>query len=181
MDHAFDGFAVAMRERAENLYKTGQYLCAESILLTLNKGFNGPLTDDEAVGLSAGMVDGMGGSGCLCGAVAGASLAIGLLLGRNAVHARRMEIRKAVSDLHAWFKKEHGSACCRVLVKKVKDDEAAHFRQCAELTGKAAEKAARIILERRPELARRIDEGYLAKRDSKLMGRFKWAARFLRR
>ncbi len=176
-DHA--RLAASFRERAENLYRTGQYLCAESILLALNRGFNGPLTDDQAVGISAGMVDGMGGSGCLCGAVGGAALAIGLLLGQDAPHARRMDIRQAVNELHVWFKAEHGSACCRVLSKKIKDDKAAHFNQCANLTGKAAEKAALILLERRPELARDIDAAALHARESKLGGRLKWALRFL--
>jgi len=176
-----DQLALSFRERAENLYRTGQYLCAESILLTLNSGFRGPLTDDEAVGLSAGLVDGLGGSGCLCGAVGGATLAIGLLLGGDSPHGGRVEIRKAVNELHQWFKKEHGSTCCRVLSKKVKDDKAAHFAQCADLTGKAAEKAARIILERRPDIAGAIDSDNLGKRESKLGGRFKWALRYLSR
>ncbi len=167
--------AATIRERAENLYLTRQYLCSETILLTMNRGLGGPLSDDQAIGLSAGLADGMGGSGCLCGAVGGAALAIGLFLGSAGPHGKRREIRATTGEFHAWFKNEYGSACCRVLVKKVKDDPKAHFSQCAQLTGRAAEQAALMILEKRPELVRAPDEGYLNGRDSKVCGRLKWA------
>lgn len=171
--------AASIRARAENLYLTRQYLCAETILLTLNRGLCGPLSDNQAVGLSAGLADGMGGAGCLCGAVGGAALAIGLLLGSAGPHGKRREIRQATGDFHAWFKNEYGSACCRVLVKNLKHDPKAHFSQCAQITGRAAEQAALMILEKRPELSRAPDEGYLKNRDSTVGGRLKWAFNLL--
>lgn len=167
--------AVSIRERAENLYLTRQYLCSETILLTLNRGLGGPLSDDQAVGLSAGLAVGMGGSGCLCGAVGGATLAIGLLLGSAGAHGKRREIRQTTGEFHAWFKDKYGSACCRVLSKKVKDDPKAHFRQCAAITGTAAEQASLMILSKRPDLLLAPDQRYLNGRDSKVYGRLKWA------
>jgi hypothetical protein len=72
--------------------------------------------------------------------------------------------------LHREFAGRFGSACCKVLSKKVKHDGKAHFDQCAELTGAAAEIASRIILEAKPHLAKTADLEYLKRKDSKLTG-----------
>lgn len=166
-----------IRARAENRYATRQCLCAEAILVTLNEALGGGLSESQAMGLAAGLTVGVGHSGCLCGAVSGGVMAMGLLLG--AAGQSRKDIRAASGELHAAFKNAHGSACCRVLSKKVKDDAAAHFAQCQGLTGECAALAARIILARRPELAAEADGRALARRDSMLCGRVKWLVRLL--
>jgi hypothetical protein len=53
---------------------------------------------------------------------------------------------------------------------KVKHDAKAHFEQCAELTGAAAEIASRIILESKPHLAKMADLEHLTAKGSMLMG-----------
>jgi hypothetical protein len=72
--------------------------------------------------------------------------------------------------LHREFAERFGSACCKVLSKKVRHDRKAHFEQCAEMTGAAAEIVSRIILESRPDLAKMADLEYLARKDSKFTG-----------
>jgi hypothetical protein len=52
----------------------------------------------------------------------------------------------------------------------VKHGAKAHFDQCAELTGAAAEIASRIILESKPHLAKMADLEYLTTKDSTPMG-----------
>ena len=166
-----------IRQRAENLYATKQLLCTEAVLVALNEGFEGGLSREQAVGLTAGMTIGLGGSGCLCGAVSGGVLGIGLILGGDAPHKHRAEIRRVVNAFHDQFKTAHRSTCCRVLTKSVKDDAKAHFLQCQDLTGEATEMAGQLILAHRPALAATALPDPIQKRDSALTGRLKWLAR----
>ncbi len=171
---------MGIRARAENLYLTRQMLCAEAILSALNQGLGGGLTEDQAVAIAAPFCIGLGESGCLCGALGGAQAAVGLLLGKDHTYRRRGEIRAATRRLHDQFKAAHGSACCRALTRKVKHDKAAHFRQCAELTADGAEMAARLILERRPELACGTHRGQIWKRESRIRGGLLRLLRYIR-
>ncbi|MGE4298894.1 MAG: C-GCAxxG-C-C family protein [Desulfovibrionaceae bacterium] len=161
----------SIRERAENLYRTRQHLCTDTVLLLFNEVFDGGLSEQQIIGLTSGFAIGMGESGCLCGAVSGAAMALGLLLGEDGAYSRSPAIRKSVNQLHDQFKLAHKSTCCRVLVKPVKDDPARHFDQCARLTGDAAAQAARILITQRPELMERIRSDYLDRRDSAIKGR----------
>ena len=176
---AHDDLVFQIRARAENLYTSRQFLCSEAILAAMNQGLGGGLTEDQAVGLAAGLAIGLGDSGCLCGALGGAILAVGLFLGQSKAHRYRREIRQAANELHRLFKERHRSTCCRVLSREVKDDPVAHFRQCANLTGDGAEWAARLVLERRPHLAGQAHPDYLARRDGRWPGRLKWLLRLL--
>ena len=167
-----------IRERAENLYLTRQLLCTEAVLVAMNQALDGGLTEDQAVGLASGLTVGLGDSGCLCGALSGAVLALGLLLGGGKPYKHRKDIRSATKELHDAFKSKFKSSCCRVLTKKVKENGKAHFEQCVQLTGEAAEMAARLVLERRPELLGSVDTKYLSRMDSTVSGTIKT---FLRR
>jgi C_GCAxxG_C_C family probable redox protein len=141
--------AGLVRERAVTLFRSRRYMCAEAILIAVNEVFDGGLTKRAAGGLAAALPEGLGGSGCLCGAVSGAALGLGLILSGK---LRRREIRLLSRRLHQAFSLRHGSTCCRVLTRPVKDDPEPHFDQCTELTGFAAETAARLILEKLPKL-----------------------------
>jgi C_GCAxxG_C_C family probable redox protein len=158
----------SIRERAENLFHTKKLLCSEAILVSLNHGLGGGLSDDQAVALASGFAIGLGESGCLCGAISGGIMALGLLLGKDRTYARRKEIQDASAELHNRFKQRHQSTCCRVLTKPVKGDTSAHFKQCTGFTGDGAEITARLILERRPELAAQANGEFLNRRDNGL-------------
>jgi len=141
--------AGLVRARAMALFRSRRYMCAEAILIAVNEVFDGGLSKKTAAGLAAALPEGLGGSGCLCGAVSGAALGLGLVLSGK---LRRREIRQLSRRLHQAFSLRHGSTCCRVLTRPVKDDSEPHFDQCTELTGFAAETAARLILEKLPTL-----------------------------
>lgn len=158
----------AIRERARNLYLTRELLCAEAVVTALNKGLDGGMSDDQALAVSAPHCVGLGESGCLCGALSGAVIASGVLLGKHRPYRHRKEMRDGARELHDAFKAINGAACCRVLTKKVKHDPNAHFRQCAELTAAAAEMAARLVLAKRPEIIDRADQGFVNKRRSRI-------------
>jgi len=161
-------------EKAGNLFETRQMLCSEAVLSTLNAALGGGLDQATALKIAAALPVGMGGAGCACGALSGGVLALGLFLGRTEPGAAdRHGAREAAREYHDLFRARFGSTCCRVLSKKVKGDQAAHHRQCTELTAAAAELAMELILARRPELAGGVARGYLERRDSRLAGLLK--------
>jgi len=155
-----------LKERSRNLYLSRRLLCSEAILVTLNSGLNGGISEDQAVGMAAPFAIAMGESGCLCGALSGGVLACGLFIGSNGPYRHRWEMRGCARELHDSFKKANGATCCRVLSRKVKHDKKAHFLNCADLTAEATGMAARLILQKRPELLFQANNGFLAKRHS---------------
>ena len=155
-----DMLIARIRDRALYLYRTRQMLCAEAVLAALNQEFDGGLSGAQVTIMAAPFSVALGESGCLCGALSGAVMASGLLLGQaNPTHQRK-HLRDGARHLHDTFKAAHGSTCCRVLSQHVKSDPRAHFRRCADLTAQAAEMAARLILHERPELMVRADNGF---------------------
>lgn len=158
-----------MRERAQNLFQTGQLLCSEAVLAVLNRGLSGGMDDELAIRLASTLPQGIGDSECTCGVLSGGALALGLFLGRNRPGARdRHKAMNAANDLHDQFKELFGSMCCRVLSRKVKAVPEAHVEQCARFTGAVAELVARVIVERHPDLIERADWDYLRKRESRV-------------
>jgi C_GCAxxG_C_C family probable redox protein len=164
-----EALAGLIRRRAENLFETRKLLCSEAVLYVLNQGLRGELPPDAAVRLASGFGEGIGRTGCMCGAFAGAMMGLGLFLGRQGLNGKgsKRMLGKA-RELHGNFRSEFGATCCRVLTKEVAHDHRALFSQCTNQTGEAAEMAARIILETRPELVDQGDWEFLEARDSKL-------------
>ncbi len=158
-----------VRVRAENVYRCGGLRCTEAVLSVLNRAFRGELPDHLAVRLASGLPEGLGGGGCICGALNGGALAIGLFLGRDRPgFGNNRSVASATRELHDRFRKRFGSTCCRVLTRAVAYGSRAHFRHCAGLTGAAAEITAGILLERRPGLARRADPEELGRSESRI-------------
>jgi C_GCAxxG_C_C family probable redox protein len=158
-----------VESRARNLFTTRQLYCAEAVFLVLNKGFGGGLPEETTIRLASAMTDGLGGAGCLCGALGGGVLGLGLFLGRESAGGKdRYRARQASRVLHDLFRENIGSTCCRVLNKRIKKGCHSHFEHCREVTGIGARLAARVILERRPELAKNADLEYLEQVDSKI-------------
>jgi len=168
-----EALIACIRDCARNLFETRQRLCAEAVVSASNDGLNGGLTDVQATSMAAPFSVALGDSGCLCGALSGAVLASGLLLGKEQTYGQRKSMRDASRQLHDAFKAANGATCCRVISKKVRHDRKAHFERCADLTAQAAKMAARLILKARPDLYARSDNRYLTERQSTI-GRTFW-------
>jgi C_GCAxxG_C_C family probable redox protein len=149
------------------------------VLSALNHGLDGGLTDAQATAMAAPFCAALGESGCMCGALTGAVMSSGLLLGRDHPHRHRHAMRDHARRLHDRFKAVHGATCCRALSGKVKHDKNAHFQFCADLTAHAAEMAARLILRERPELAEQADQEFLDHRQSVIGGAYRRVMRLL--
>jgi len=165
-DPETEAVITQISERARNLFLTGQLQCAEAVLVALNQGLGGGLSEAHAVALAAPFGEAMGDSGCICGALSGAVMSSGLFLAGNRPYRHRRQLRNSARQLHDAFKTANGSACCRVLSRKVNKDKQAHRQHCAGLTAETTGMAARLILKQRPGLAARADHDFLAKRDS---------------
>lgn len=174
-----EALITKIRERARNLYQTRQLMCAEAVLVALNHGLDGGLSEAKAVAMAAPFCDAIGKSGCLCGALSGGLMAVGLFGGNDKPYRHRREIRAAARQLHDTFKDAHGAACCRTLSRKDGDDKTVHFMRCADRTAEATEMAARLILKKRPDLVTKANNEFLAARQSMTGGLFFRLFRYL--
>ena len=97
---------------APNYFNEG-YSCSESIAkaaVELN------LANEELVSVATSFSGGMGAR-CLCGAVAGSQMIIGLLHGKNKDNTARV----LAKEFYEKFTKNHKVACCKVLSSGFKD------------------------------------------------------------
>ncbi len=105
-----------MEKNFENLavdyFKNG-YSCSESIAqAAVDLG----LTNKDLVSVATSFSGGMS-SGCLCGAVAGAQMIIGLLYGKYKNNTARAKAK----EFYDKFTSVHKVTCCKVLTKDFKD------------------------------------------------------------
>jgi C_GCAxxG_C_C family probable redox protein len=171
-----------IRMRTANLFRTRQLWCSEAVLCVLNRGLGGDLSDDAALRLGAGLGEGIGGSGCTCGALTGGAMAIGLFCGTGGTGLHRSPRARTLSKrLHDQFKARYGSTCCRILTKSLIRGSEGHFDQCARHSAGAAAMAAALVLEIQPERLARADWEYLSQTDSRLKARLKIVGDLLKR
>jgi len=125
--------AEEYKTEAEALHRSGKYHCAESTLSTLCKHFR-PDLPEEIAQLASGFGGGSG-SGCLCGAVAGGTIALGLILKED-----KKQIQKLTAELHGWFKEKFGTTCCRSIRSR-------HEKAfCPVITGDVTGKVTELLL-----------------------------------
>ncbi len=117
---------------AEGLYRSGKMHCAEAVLAAVKNNFL-PAAEDDIVRFAAGFGGGPG-AGCICGAVSGGTMALGLV-----VQGDRKRVMELTKELHHWFKKEYGATCCRVLTAK------GGKSGCPLITGRVAGKVAELL------------------------------------
>jgi len=135
-----------LHERAESLYLSGDFHCAEAVLKVILENFRTELPESIWT-VASGFPRGVGGSGCICGALAGGTMAIGMFLG--ATSTREEEVTKAMQlsrELHDRFKANHKATCCRALTRKLELGTPERKRQCAQFTAEVTEEVARIII-----------------------------------
>nr|WP_307776496.1 C-GCAxxG-C-C family (seleno)protein [uncultured Cetobacterium sp.] len=135
---------VALREKAENYYKNGEFYCSEAVLKTLKDAFNAPYGDD-IIKLSSGFPVGMG-NGCTCGAVNGGVMAIGMFFGRD--EAKSSKVKKSMEltkELQEKFTAKRKVCCCKVLTKGMELGTKQHISHCVEITGELTEMTGEIL------------------------------------
>jgi hypothetical protein len=66
-----------VREKAESYYMTGDFYFSETVLKMISENFATELPK-EIVSLASAFPHGVGGSGCICGALVGGTMALGM-------------------------------------------------------------------------------------------------------
>lgn len=127
-----DGMALAdtCRVEAEGLYRSGSHHCAEAVMEVVRRHFS-PETPEAVVATVSGFGGGSG-SGCICGAVSGGTVALGLILNDKKLTSH------LTRELHAWFKEKYGVTCCKTIRQT-------HRGACPVLTGEVAGKIAEML------------------------------------
>jgi C_GCAxxG_C_C family probable redox protein len=126
-----DNKAEKVAAEAEGYYRSGKMHCAEAVLAAVMRNCM-PEPGEELIRLAAGFGGGSG-AGCICGAVAGGTMAFGLLFADD-----RNRVKRLTKELHRWFKDEYGATCCKVIIKT-------HKKICFELAGKVAGKVVEML------------------------------------
>jgi C_GCAxxG_C_C family probable redox protein len=145
------------KSEAEEMYRTGQFLCSEAVLLVANEYLGKPMPDD-VVKLASGFPVGMGLAGCVCGGLAGGVMALGLKYGRTQPGASEPGMFDVSKELHDRFKARRGSTCCRVLIRKFQMGSPDHIQQCITITGEVAADVI-DILSREDVPMSKVEEG----------------------
>ena len=132
---------------AEDLFRGG-FFCSEAVVSSIRSNFEMDVPE-EVIAMASGFPIGIGRSKCLCGAVSGGVMAIGLVFGRTVQKDPQVEQTLHLSkELHDWFKEANGknALCCRILTKEFDMGAGEHKEQCIRFTGLVAGKVAEMII-----------------------------------
>lgn len=135
-----------IRKQAEGYFDRGEFFCSEAVVHTINELLDWPFPE-EITKLASAFPIGLGKSGCLCGAVSGGAIALGMVYGRK--HGEKMDdnMFPISADLHNYIKDEYGSTCCRVLVKGYVFQSPERKAHCVKITGDVAAWVAERLIE----------------------------------
>lgn len=137
-------FSERMGMAAGNNFKSG-FNCCEAIVETFRKeaGVN---IDDNAFRLCSGFGGGIGHARDLCGALAGCTMVISTLVGRNHPSDKPLgEIYPLTLEFQQRFKEVFGSTACGDLMP-YEFNTRDHLKNCLKLVNKVAQLLA-IYLE----------------------------------
>lgn len=138
-----------VQSNAEELFRSGTYFCSEAVLQTINELLGKPY-DANIVKLASGFPIGMGKAGCLCGAVSGGQMALGIVYGRVEGEPMQDKMFEISKKLHDYIKDEYKSTCCRVITKEWQGDNfksPERKKHCITITGKVAKWVANELIE----------------------------------
>lgn len=140
---------IEMLEKdAVKIFNSG-FACSESIVYAIRKHFQLELSDD-AIAMSSGFPWGLGGGGCICGALAGGTMILGYFFGRTEPGDPQIQdCFKLCQEFHDYFCKTCGASCCRVLTKGMEKNSPERKEQCTRFVAIAARKTAEIIIRER--------------------------------
>jgi len=133
------------RKTAEGYFSRDEFFCSESVVHTINQLMGSPLPH-QITKLASGFPIGLGKSGCLCGAVSGGVIALGIAYGRNHGEPMNENMFPLSTQLHDYIKKQYGSTCCRVLIKDYDFESQERKKHCIRITGEVAAFVTEVLL-----------------------------------
>ena len=132
-----DELVQKIRQDSEELFANGTFFCSEAVVTVINNYLGQPYHPD-VVKMASGFPIGMGKAGCLCGAVSGGQMALGIVYGRTQGEAMQEKMFDEAKGLHDHIIKDYGSCCCRVMTRQWKGDEfnsPERKKHCIAITG----------------------------------------------
>lgn len=139
-----------VQKDAEDNFRNG-YFCCEALMAAIRDNFELDVPK-EVIAMASGMAVGAGRSGCMCGALNGGILALGMFFGRAEQNGPQdpkvVKCMALTHELHDWFKEANGknAICCRVLTREFDMGKGEHKAQCIRFTGLCAWKVAEIVV-----------------------------------
>lgn len=136
-----------IQKDAEELFRGG-FFCSEAVVSAIRSNFELDIPE-EVIAMASGFSVGIGRSKCLCGAVSGGVMALGIFFGRTVQKDPKVEKNLEVAkELHDYFKEANGknALCCRILTKEFDMGKGEHKEQCIYFTGLVAAKVAEIVV-----------------------------------
>lgn len=128
-----------LSNKAVELFNQG-YSCSESVIRAayeLNI-IDKKIDIETLTSISSAFSGGMGGSGCLCGALAGSQMIIGSMFGRKNPNQSSNDIKVLSSQFIQKFKDKRKATCCRVLTAGFNANSSERRNNCAGIVSDAA-------------------------------------------
>ncbi|MEM1483644.1 C-GCAxxG-C-C family (seleno)protein [Oscillospiraceae bacterium PP1C4] len=134
-----------IKKEAEELFRGG-FFCSEAVVSSIRSNFELDIPE-QVIAMASGFPVGIGRSKCLCGAVSGGVMCIGLFFGRTRQGDKKVDkTLELAKELHDYFKEKNGNLCCRILTKGMDMAAGEHKEQCIRFTGEVAAKVAQIVV-----------------------------------
>ena len=133
-----------MLEDATENFTTG-FMCSESVLDVLNRHYDLGI-GDEAIAMSTGFPYGFGNGGNVCGAVAGATMALGKIFGRTVKGDPAFQkcidvVRELNDDVAAAY----GSSLCPDLIRDYGFTDPERKKHCTGIVHECIRSFAKIV------------------------------------
>ena len=138
-----------IREDSEELFENGTFFCSEAVLTVINNYLGQPYHPD-VVKMASGFPIGMGKAGCLCGAVSGGQMALGIVYGREQGEAMQEKMFEEAKGLHDHIIEDYKSCCCRVMTRQWKGDQfksPERKKHCVAITGNVTAYVAERLID----------------------------------
>lgn len=132
-----------MLEDATDDFTTG-FMCSETVLDVLNRHYDLGL-DSRVIALATGFPYGHGNGGNICGAVAGATMALGRIFGRTEKGAPTATCLKVVRDLNDDIIKKYGTTICPEIIKDFQFADPERKTHCTELVHDVIKAFSKIV------------------------------------
>lgn len=122
---------------AASYYEAG-YWCGESVVKAVNEVLGHPMPPD-VFRMASGFCEGLGGSRCMCGALAGGVMASGLMRGRTRPEDPWEPSYDAAAELRRRWMDDQGAETCDEVVTRIGGMHLPErWAHCAQLVGRSA-------------------------------------------
>jgi len=123
--------------RAASYYEAG-FHCGESVVRAVNEVSDTELPP-EVMRMASGFCEGLGGSRCICGALAGGVMAVGLLAGRDSAKDAWEPSYYASAELRRrWVDDQDAESCDEVVARIGGMHLPERWAHCTMLVGRTA-------------------------------------------